>query len=283
MTPHEMLAKIRSLPPISPAALKLIGLLARPEPSNDHEQIVRVLNQDSVLTARLLRACNSPSLGLAEPVASLDQAVLFLGYRQIFQMAITLALRPALAIPLQGYALEANDLCRHSLLAATAAEWVADDGTDFGVDSSIAFTVGLVHDLGKVIVNEFITRERFIAMREQVLQGYSRIEAERGVMGTDHAEVGAGLLALWRLPQTLVEAVALHHKPVLEPEPWLSALGCLADAAAHRAVGIQMHSSDSQRESEAGILERFGFEGERLNLLLTRILEPSVTSALVSG
>jgi HD-like signal output (HDOD) protein len=138
---------------------------------------------------------------LSEPVASLDEAVFMLGYRRICQTAITLAMRGPLSIPLQGYTLEANDLWCHSLLAATAAEHVIEDGMNFGVDSSTAFTVGLLHDLGKLVVNEFITRESFIAIRRHLLEGRSRVEAERAVMGTDHAEVGAGLLYVWRLPE----------------------------------------------------------------------------------
>src|SRR5438093_1490187 len=84
MTAHQMLAKVRNLPPISMAALELAGLLDGAETNN--EELVAVLKRDSVLTAKLLRACNSAALALNEPVASVDQAVFVLGHNQISQM-----------------------------------------------------------------------------------------------------------------------------------------------------------------------------------------------------
>jgi HD-like signal output (HDOD) protein len=62
------------------------------------------------------------------------------------------------------------------------------------------------------------------------------IESEREVLGTDHAKVGACLLHIWRLPDWIVEAVAHHHKPVLEPSPQLSAVTHLANRIAHLAA-----------------------------------------------
>jgi putative nucleotidyltransferase with HDIG domain len=268
-----MLAKARNLPPISRAGLELGKLLTSPDTSN--EDVVAVLRQDSVLTAKVLRLCNSPILGLSEPVGSVDHAVFILGYNQIAEMIAALAFRGPLTLPLPAYALANDDLWRHSLWAGTAAEILLGEGLGFQADSSLAFTIGLLHDIGKVVTNEFLTRESALAIRTGVAEGCSLVEAERRVLGTDHAEVGAALLCVWRLPELMLEAVALHHRPVLHPEARLSALACFADDLAHRAARIEPTPAAPAASATARAPSVLDYGPERLEPLLARVREAS--------
>jgi putative nucleotidyltransferase with HDIG domain len=199
-----------------------------------NEDIVDVLKHDTVLTAKLLRACNAPSLALAEPVGSVDQAVLLLGYEQILHMVLALAFGDALMVPMPGYAVEANELWRHSVMVALAGEILSQHRAGPGPEPALAFTAGLLHDIGKLAMNQVLTPECQRQVRSLVLeQGATRVEAERKVLGTDHAEVGALLLKHWRLPEEIIEGVASHHEPVLEPEGRLSPVVHLANCLAH--------------------------------------------------
>src|ERR1700743_384439 len=152
MTAYELVAKVKNLPPISQAALQLVNLLDEPAVSN--EDVEQVLKDDNALTAKLLGALTSPYLGLEEPVSSVDQAVLILGHHQILHIVLTLAFGGAMAVPLTGYAVEANELWRHSLTSATAAEFLVSNAFDLNVDPPVAFTVGLLHDIGKLVLNQ---------------------------------------------------------------------------------------------------------------------------------
>lgn len=234
MTAPEIIAKVKNLPPVSQAALKLVNLLEQASIAND--EIVQVIKCDNVLTAKLLRACNSPYFGLDEPVASVDQAVLMLGHQQILHIVLTLAFGSAMAVPLPGYAVEANELWRHSLLTATAAEIVAAYALDMNVDTPVAFTVGLIHDIGKLVLGQAITpevRDEILHLIEQ--QACSRPEAEKKILGADHSEIGAFLLKSWNLPDDIVEAVANHHQPICKPRPKLSVITHVADCLVHLA------------------------------------------------
>jgi putative nucleotidyltransferase with HDIG domain len=234
MTPREMVAKVKHLPPVPHAALQLVTLLGQSTVSN--EDLVQVLKYDNVLTAKLLRACNSPWLGLQEPVSSVDQAVLMLGHNQILQMVLNLAFGTSMAVALPGYAVEASELWRHSLITASAAEVAAGRNLELNADPAVAFTAGLLHDIGKLVFNEVLTRDTQAALRQRITQGgLSRVEAEKEITGADHAEVGACLLEQWRLPEDIVEAVANHHRPALEPRPRISAIVHLANCLAHLA------------------------------------------------
>jgi putative nucleotidyltransferase with HDIG domain len=232
MTAQEIINKVKNLPPISQAALKLVNLLEQASISND--EIVHVIKCDNVLTAKLLRACNSPYFGLDEPVASVDQAVLMLGHQQILHIVLTLAFGSAMVVPLPGYAVEANELWRHSLITATAAEIVAANAYDMNVETPVAFTVGLLHDIGKLVMSQALTPEVQAEIRQLVeQQGCSRPEAETKILGTDHGEIGACLLRSWNLPEEILEAVANHHKPVCKPRPQLSVITHVANCLAH--------------------------------------------------
>jgi putative nucleotidyltransferase with HDIG domain len=234
MTAPEIINKVKNLPPISQAALKLVNLLEQAEISND--EIVQVIKCDNVLTAKLLRACNSPYFGLDDPVSSVDQAVLMLGHQQILHIVLTLAFGSAMVVPLPGYAVEANELWRHSLITATASEIVASEAFDMNVEAPVAFTVGLLHDIGKLVMSQALTPEIQAEIRRHIeQQGCSRSEAEKIVLGCDHGEIGACLLQSWNLPEEILEAVANHHKPICEPRPKLSVITHLANCLAHLA------------------------------------------------
>ena len=231
---QALVARVKNLPPVSQAALKLVNLLDQPEA--DNEEIVHAIRCDNILTAKLLRACNSPYFGLDEPVTSVDQAVLILGHQQILHIVLTLAFGSAMVVPLPGYAVEASELWRHSLTTASAAEIIAVEATGLNIEKAVAFTVGLLHDIGKLVMSQAITPDLQVSIRQIIDERkISRTEAEKIILGTDHGEVGACLLKSWHLPEEIIEATANHHAPDFGPPAKLSCVTHLANCVAHLA------------------------------------------------
>lgn len=269
MTAQELITKVKNLPPISQAALRLVNLLEEPAVSN--EDVVRVLKYDNVLTAKLLRACNSPYFGLGEPVLSVDQAVLILGYQQILHIVLTLAFGGVMVAPLAGYAVEANELWRHSLTTATAAESIVSTGIDVNVDRPVAFTVGLLHDIGKLVLNRAMTPENQADIRRLVSErALSRSEAEKEILGTEHGEVGGTLLQAWHLPEEIIKAVRDHHHPILEPRPALSAIVHVANGVAHlagAAPGLEVYTV----QVDDRVMEALSITPERLEIVVADV------------
>jgi putative nucleotidyltransferase with HDIG domain len=270
MTAPELVAKVKNLPPVSHAALRLVNLLDQPAVSN--EDVVEVLRCDNVLTAKLLRACNSPYFGLDEAVASVDQAVLILGHQQILHIVLTLAFGGAMVVPQAAYTVEANELWQHSLVTAMAAESLAHEEEHLDADGTLGFTAGLLHDIGKLILWQALTADQQSAIRERASDGnISRVEAEREVIGTDHGEVGACLLGMWRVPSDIVEAVANHHKPVLEPRPRLSAVIHVANRVAHQAVAPSSETHIAPLNNQ--VAEELEITEEKLEQMAAKVRE----------
>jgi putative nucleotidyltransferase with HDIG domain len=268
MTASEIVAKARNLPQVSQPALRLTELLGQADEAED--EVVQLLRSDSLLTAKLLRVCNSSALGLAERVSSVDHAVLLLGHRQVLTLVLSLSYGGAMSVALPGYEMKANDLWRHALLAATAAEAISRRGS-IEVDAAMAFTVGLLHDIGKLLVAQALPPKAHSAINSHILnEGLGTIEAERRVVGTDHAEVGSCLLYVWRLPDSIVEAVAQHHRPVLAPVPQLSALAHLANRIAHLA-DEEPGENDYGFNGPEQILECFGMDQQSSDELVALV------------
>jgi putative nucleotidyltransferase with HDIG domain len=269
MTAHELVAKVKNLPPISQAALQLVNLLDQPAVSN--EDVVQVLKYDNVLTAKLLRACNSPYFGLEDPVSSVDQAVLILGHQQILHIVLTLAFGGAMTVPLSGYAVEANELWRHSLTAATAAEFLVANAIEVNVEPPVAFTIGLLHDIGKLVLGQVLTPQHQADIRVLITdKNFARWEAEKEVLGTDHGEVGGALLQAWHLPEEIIEAVGNHHRPSVDPRPKLSAVVHVANCIAHLVDPAPGLEPCSVRIDEP-VAEVFSLTPERVETLVADV------------
>jgi putative nucleotidyltransferase with HDIG domain len=247
MTAHQIVARARNLPRVSEAALRLVPLLD--ESSERFEEAAALIKADSFLTVKLLRACNSSAFGFAERIASVDQALLLLGFAEVRRLTLSLGFGNAMKVPLPGYCLSENAMWRHSFMTATAAEAIVNSGLSRDVDASVVFTAGLLHDIGKLVMADVINAEvRDSIQKHMTGEGLGSAHAEREVLGTDHAEVGSCLLHIWRLPEVIVEAAANHHRPILKPTPQVSAIIHLANRIAHLAdsetAGYQFQANE---------------------------------------
>lgn len=266
MKPEALIASIANLPAPAPSVARLLELLARADA--DNEDMIRVIRSDGVMSAKLLGLCNSAGYGLAAPIGSIEQAVLMLGHAEIHRLVMSVGFSRALNPALIGYGIRDGELWRHSLLTAYVAVTVAALSRRTDLDPAIAYTAGLVHDIGKIVITQVLDMPRQQALRDLIGSGQaSMLEAERSVLGTDHAEVGACLLQKWGLPPILIEAVANHHQPVTQPGPKLSALVHVADVIALEAGTAPGWGSYAMRPDEAAVTA-LGLDRENIENLI---------------
>lgn len=200
---------IANFPKMPPLCQSLLGYLD--DPDVDFKTIRDLVQYDPGLTANVLKLANSVYLGTMQEVTSLQAALVRLGTGRVFELVLSLAVSTRLVPALPGYGLEARDLLRHSIWTAVAAQELARILQMKNADT--VFTVGLLHDLGLLLLDPFIAeeRDRFTIIFEE--QSISFNTAEKEVLGIDHAEAGAEILELWQLGPEIVSGVRWHHEP----------------------------------------------------------------------
>jgi putative nucleotidyltransferase with HDIG domain len=269
MTANEIVSQVKELPMVSESARKLAALLNQPDTHRD--ELIKTLRCDNVLTAKLLRVCNSAHSGLKNPVASIDQAVLLLGDNALFRIVCAIGFGSVMGFKVPGYATEANGLWSHSLSTGLGAEYVSEFESYGGFPPPMAFTAGLLHDIGKLVFNQILTPKARMDIRARISgDSLTRVEAEKAVVGANHAEVGACLLQKWSLPETIIEAVANHHSPVVQPVAQLSAVVYLANCAAHLS-GPAPGSDTCPAQPDPGIATLLGMDVATVKQMVTGV------------
>ncbi len=199
----EVIAQ-KNLPTI-PAVLTKILQLVEAESARASE-LVGVVEHDQVLTAKILRLANSAFFGQSRKVATIPRAVVLLGFSTVRNLALGVKVWDVLAAGLAKARVE--ELWRHSVEVAVAAKLLV--GRLRAGDPDEAFTAGLLHDVGRIVLASKHRDSYWNA-----LGGGSEAEPieaiERATFGVDHAEVGGWLLEAWGLPPMIVEAARTHH------------------------------------------------------------------------
>jgi len=230
--PREIIADLKRVPELPVAVSRLLSVI-NDERHGLHD-IVTIVRHDAVLTARVLKVANSAAYALPTPVTTIDRAVPVLGESMIIGITLAESVAALHHRELHGYAAEAGSLWRHDLLTAVAARRLAPLSLR-PVEADLAFTCGLLHDLGKAVLSAHlagVVTEMLERLERE--EGTSYLDAEREMLGTTHAEVGLALARRWRLPTPLDVAMADHHRPAQAPKEWRSLVYIvhLADMAA---------------------------------------------------
>jgi len=174
-------------------------------------RLAEQLRWDPGMTVNVLKVANSALYGGRERVDSIQSAIVRLGLRQLYQIAVAVGISQVLKKSLLGYQLQPEELLSHSVYVAVASEEIAKT---LGLQTSeMLFTAGLLHDLGKIVLNDFVQKEsaKLMTHFQETHEGFDHMERE--VLGICHAEVGGALLKRWNFPEELVAAVLWHHRP----------------------------------------------------------------------
>lgn len=204
----RLVSQLSSIPSLPTLYREFVQEMHVPEPSL--KKIGQIVERDIGMTAKILQMVNSAFFGLKRQLCDASEATMFLGLETIGSMVLAqqafsqLEERPPTGISY-------DCLWSHSSLVALLARNIAEK--EMPSIAADAFTAGLLHDIGKVILASALPQEyaevRQVAEKEKI----AAYQAEERIFGTTHARVGAYLLGLWGLPTDVVEATAFHHDP----------------------------------------------------------------------
>ncbi len=251
---QEILDRVGSLPPLPDTALKLMSVMN--DPRSGMDDIVEAVRYDQAVTSSVLKLCNSAFFGLSRKVTSLNDAMLALGTIKVLQLALSVHTNSMLTREQKGYGLVAGALWRHSVAVALASSIFSRRLKQ--PNASLAFTAGLLHDIGKVILSEYVGDKFADIVRRVTEEGASFTEAEHDVLGFSHEEIGGMVAENWRLPETLVRCIRYHHTPgELDPPDMMVDIVYLANTLC-LLLGIGLGEDGLCSRADETVMKRYG-------------------------
>jgi HD-like signal output (HDOD) protein len=202
----DSLDRVEKMPTAVQRAITLLN-----DPEADMGELARVIEHDPGLTSNILRMANSSYFGGVRTITTVREAVVRLGAQHVFKLVMALGVAPQARKEVRGFGLEPGKLLLHSIAVALAAEEL---GRQLNLRApEHTFTAGLLSNLGKIVLGTFLEIDAQPILKLVNEEGIPFEQAERQVLGIDHAEVGAALLKLWGLPAPIVTVVRHHLTP----------------------------------------------------------------------
>lgn len=264
----EYIDRVKHLPPAPKILPQLLSLLKRE--NVDASQVVDLMLYDASLTAAALQSCNSAFFGAA-PASDLQEAVSRLGFNRVYQLVAAVSGAQTFSPAQKGYGIDAGELWKHSVTSAVAGQLIA---RKLGEDENLVFTCALLHDIGKVILAQSLQRLYERLVQEVDKNQQSLLEAEKRLLGAQHAEIGGRMLTRWKFPENIVDAVTFHHDPMAAPaaNQRLAAQVYLANMIAYFiGHGFGHHAFAMRGRAEALVI--LGFRGDELPHFMIQTFE----------
>lgn len=228
----RLVAKIGEFPSLPPVYLKVVNALNSRDASAG--SIAQAISGDLAISAKVLQTVNSSYYGFDQKISNITQAVGVLGVDCVKNLVLAIQVFSKLGSTEDHRAL-IDELWHHSMSVAITARRIALHETEDEKIAEEAYTAGLLHDIGKLVLLN-AEPDLYDAARQHAREESIPLwSAEDQLVGSNHAEIGAYLLARWGMPTNLTEAVALHHQPTISSSKTFSPLAAVhvANALIH--------------------------------------------------
>lgn len=251
---QDLLSNYSELPTIPEILFQILRILD--DPASGASDLADVIRLDAPLSARILRLANSPYYSARGDMGDIHRCIAVLGYRTIRQVAICVSVATsvvATAARANGQ-MDYRELWRHSVAVGAIAKHLAE--ITGHPEPEEVFTAGLLHDLGKFVLEIYSPTTYGQVVRSRKDKGQSLVEAEREAFGFDHAVLGEAFGFSWRFPGMLNRCFGHHHEP-------LNPVGEIGDE--NHAVGL-VALADHLSHSLVPSTSDLGYDPDRLDL-----------------
>jgi len=244
---NRILKSIESIPAFPATGNKVSQLLNKPDYSV--LQVANVIKLDPSIAANILKMANSAYFKSQHKISTINDAVMYLGQKNLLRAIQTAGISKYYKKGVSGYFDKASDLWEHSVAVALMSQILSLKIS--GEEDTTLYTAALLHDVGKIIMGEFVRDEMQKIVMLVKDHNMSFLEAEETVLGINHAELGGKIAEHWNFPVEIREAIAFHHRPDLLQKsdkimPWIvymadeaclmMGIGSAVEGLAQRAV-----------------------------------------------
>ncbi|MCL2845405.1 MAG: HDOD domain-containing protein [Chitinivibrionia bacterium] len=243
-------SKVANLPTLPTVVAKLLDLVDNP--ATRTETLAKLISSDPSLTAKILKTANSEYYGLSGEISTVDTAIVVMGYAAVKEMGLSLTVFDNFK---NIGALNRFDMQKHwehsvgvgITARAIARTYLPEDGAEL-------FVAGLLHDIGKMILAQYMPQDFCDVLDFAEKNGVSFFEAEQKILGVMHAEIGYMIAQRWNLPEKIGKIIRYHHNPTEAPLNFRAQAAVInvADAICHLSkIGSQNHLITPVPSSEA--------------------------------
>jgi HD-like signal output (HDOD) protein len=262
------------LPPAAFMLARLQRLLA--DRNSGLEDISDLLRLDAALATRVIQVSNSAWFGGGMHCKTVLDSVSRIGFREVYHLVAVVASNSVVARPLAAYGHDAAATWRESVACAFAAEILADR---LGEDAGAAYTSGLLHAIGRLPINHYLTVLNPLKMtlaNHGFPQDFSG--SEFALLGFNQAEVSAVMLKKWDFAESTVESIRWQYDPLKAPSPHVRFAAILYAARLLRTAACESTPLPVTQEEEA-ILQTLRLSREDVLAYLPD-LQPTLSRAL---
>ncbi len=238
VTAEDIARRVRDLPALPTVVSEV--LQATKDPNSSITGLTETLARDQALMTKVLRLANSALFGFPRRIGTLSDAVVLLGFSTIRSLALAGSAFTVMDRALSGYGLDRGALWEQGMATAVASRFIARKTAPRLCEE--ALVAGLIHDLGKIVLDAYVGTEYQDILSQVRRDQVTFADAERRVLGFDHAEVGALVTEAWGLPEDLVASIRYYLRPSDDPHhhelPCVVHLGYIAAMCAGIGLGI---------------------------------------------
>ncbi|WMU93258.1 ribonuclease Y [Microcystis phage MaAM05] len=266
---HELILKrIRDIPSLPDVVNRILAIIN--QPNTPASEIAKLISYDPGLTSKVLRMVNSAAYGFQRQISSIQHGIMILGFTNVRGLVLSASIFKLFEGHAHPGGLNHQQFWEHSLGTAVAARLLAKS---LGVaDSDDVFSAGMLHDIGKVVLDVYFKQDYSQVLGQAQLKGLPLhglpfYHLEESILGVNHASIGNYLASKWKLPVGISEVILHHHQPAqAESCPRLVHLVALANELA--VVQYERQGIYNPAHFSPALLDYFGLDDASLEQYL---------------
>lgn len=220
-----LVRRVRDISTIPAIALKVLQVAN--DPNSGAADLKEVMETDAALSARVLRCVNSSAYAVRTKITNLQQAIAYLGLKQIRNLALTASVSEMFRTDVGIEPYRRTGLWKHLVAVGVCSRLIAKRRRLSNFED--AFLAGLLHDIGIILIDQY-SHQRFREIIGRLDQGRLLTELERKVLEFDHCQLGAEVARLWNFPENVRAAIAQHHNGAMYRGEEVHIIRCVAVA-----------------------------------------------------
>jgi putative nucleotidyltransferase with HDIG domain len=250
------------MPTIAAKVMQIVN-----DPHSSAEDVAKFISRDVALTSKVLRLANSAFYGIPRTISSVNSAIVILGFNTIRSLVLSASVLKVFPAKPGLVAFDRKAFWKHSFMVGIASRMVAQIYRKKKlVDMETAFSAGLLHDIGKIILEQFSNDDYLPVLKAAKDQGIPLYMAEKAMLGMSHADVSGMLVDKWQMPNELKGPIVNHHSPMEDKAS--QDMACIVHYANHlchlKGSGCMANETYMPLAAEAAAMLNLGITEEQL-------------------